>query len=344
MGRNKKKKALISGYIGFQNFGDDALLTVLTEHLKEKDCDISAFSSNPADTEKNFNIKAYNYKNLFLILREILKTDILISGGGNLIQNETSTLSLLYYCFIIIFAKLCFKKVIIFSQGIGPVRGNFSTFISKLALKCADMITVRDIYSQRILSKWGINSKFTYDACWNFDGPKYQPQNIVGIQIRNYAYLHKDFFKIIAKYVDMFFSDYEIKIFSFQNKNDAQLCYKMERALKQRNMDLKTKVVLYKSPNQIAEEFSKLKYLIAMRLHANILGLKLGVKVVPASYSVKVRNLAYEFDLKYFEASEEALLHPILTDLTMTEQENPKIKNARSRKFEWSFIDTVIDK
>ena len=142
----------------------------------------------------------------------------------------------------------------------------------------------------------------------------------------------------------MFFSDFEINIFSFQNANDTKACYELERALKQRNMNLKTKVILYKNPNQIAEEFSKLKYLIAMRLHANILGLKLGVKIVPASYSVKVRNLAYEFDLKYFEASEEPNLHPILTDLTIEEQENPKIKNARSRKFEWSYIDSIIDK
>ena len=340
----KTKKVLISGYIGFQNFGDDVLLSVLTDHLKEKNCDITALSANPQETEKIFGIKAKPYKIFFSVVNSILKTDILISGGGNLIQNETSTLSLLYYCLLIIFAKLCFKKVIIFSQGIGPIYGKFSEFFAKLALRLADMITVRDIYSQRILSKWGINSKFTYDACWNFETPPYKPQNIVGLQVRNYKFMHKDFYKFIAKYIDMFFSDFEIKIYSFQNKMDAQAAYELERALKQRNINLKTSVVLYKNPGQIAEEFSKLKYLIAMRLHANILGLKLGVKIVPASYSVKVRNLAYEFDLNYIEASEENNLHSILTDLTLSEQENPKIKNARSRKFEWSFIDTIIEK
>ncbi len=341
---NREKKVLISGYIGFQNFGDDVLLDVLVKHLKEKNCKITALSCNPENTKENFQIASIPYKNPFQILKGLLNTDILISGGGNLIQNETSTLSLLYYCFIIILAKLFFKKVIIYSQGIGPINGKFQNFIAKIALKCADMITVRDIYSQRILSKWGINSKFTYDACWNFETPDYKPENIIGLQVRNYSLMYKDMFKYIAKYTDMFFSDYEIVIFSLQNKNDAQACYSLERALKQRNIDLKTRVILYKNPSQIAEEFSKLKYLIAMRLHANILGLKLGVKIVPASYSVKVRNLAYEFDLKYIEASEEPNLHPILTDLTLEEQENPKIKNARARKFEWSYIDSIIDK
>lgn len=59
---NKKKKVLISGYIGFQNFGDDVLLAVLTKHLKEKNCEITAFSSNPQDTMENFPLKQFHIK------------------------------------------------------------------------------------------------------------------------------------------------------------------------------------------------------------------------------------------------------------------------------------------
>jgi len=206
------------------------------------------------------------------------------------------------------------------------------------------MITVRDIYSQRILSSWKINSKYSYDACWNFKTPEYNPKDVVGLQVRNYDFLYKDFFETIAKYTDMFFSEYEIKIFSMQNKNDLKCCYELEKALRKRNSNLKISVIPYKTPEQIGEEFSHLKYLIAMRLHANILGLKLGVKVLPVSYSVKVRNLAYEFDLPYSEASEEGNYHQILTDLTLKNDENIKIQNARKRSFEWSYIDTIIDK
>ncbi len=340
--KNKKKKVLISGYIGFQNFGDDVLLAVLTKHLKEKGCDITAFSANPKETEANYKIKAKYYKNPFAILKSILRTDVLISGGGNLLQNETSVFSLFYYAFIIIFAKLCFKKVIIFSQGIGPISGMFSTLIARIAFSLANLITVRDVYSQRVLSKWGISSKFSYDACWNFDTPQYNPQNVVGLQVRDYDNLHIDFYKFLAKYVDMFYSEFEIRIYSLQNSNDAKACYELERTLKQRNMNIKTKVILYKNANQIAEEFSKLKYLIAMRLHANILGLKLGVKIVPAIYSIKVKNFAEEFGLNYLDASKENDFHSVLYDLSMHEQDNPKIKNARERKYEWNYIDSII--
>ncbi len=340
----KNKKVLISGYIGFKNFGDDVMLQTLVHHLKEKGCQITALSSDVNSTKENFGINALYYKSPSAILKGILTTDILISGGGNLIQNETSTLSLLYYLFIIFLSKLFFKKVIIFSQGIGPVRGRFFKWLSAAILRKADIITVRDIYSQRILSKRKINSKFTYDACWSFKTPPYNPQNIVGLQVRDYDCFHKDFYKNIAKYTDMFFSDYEIRIYSMENKNDAKECYNLEKALKLRNSNLRTKVVLYKNPDTVAEEFSHLKYLIAMRLHATILGLKYGVKVLPVSYSVKVRNLAYEFNLQFIDASEEGNIHGILTDLTLSDSENSEIENARKRQFEWSYIDTIIDK
>lgn len=344
MAKNKKKKILISGYIGFQNFGDDVMLQVLVEHLKEKNCEITALSSDPDETRKMFKINALKYKSLTAILKGIICSNIVISGGGNLIQNETSNSSLFYYLFIIFLSKLFFKKVILYSQGIGPVKGWFSTFLTKTVLKTANLITVRDVYSQRILHKWKTGSRFTYDACWSFKTPAYKPENIVGLQVRDYKFLHKDFYKTLAKYVDMFFSDFEIRIYSMQNKNDLKCCYDLEKALKQRNADLKTQIILYKNPEFTAQEFSKLKYLIAMRLHAIILGLNIGVKVLPVSYDVKVKNVACEFGLRYAEASKEINFHEMLTELMINNNANPKIENARKRQFEWSYIDAIINK
>ena len=41
------KKALVSGYIGFSNFGDDVIFAILTRHLRAKGVEVKALSANP---------------------------------------------------------------------------------------------------------------------------------------------------------------------------------------------------------------------------------------------------------------------------------------------------------
>ena len=178
------KRALISGYIGFNNFGDDAIFEDVVKNLKKREIEVSALSSNPIETAKKYDIKAYKFKNPKEIVKAIWKSDILISGGGSLFQNGTSSLSLLYYAFIVILAKLFFKKVIILGQGIGPIYGRYFERISAFCFKIADMVTVRDNSSLRFLEKYKIKGKLLPDPVWSVEMPKYEPKNIVGIQVK----------------------------------------------------------------------------------------------------------------------------------------------------------------
>ena len=49
-------------------------------------------------------------------------SELIISGGGSLLQDVTSKRSLLYYLSIIGLGKFFGKKVMLFAQGIGPIR------------------------------------------------------------------------------------------------------------------------------------------------------------------------------------------------------------------------------
>ena len=52
-------KYVISGYIGFDNFGDEAIASVLTSHLKSLNAEeIVLLSSNPEKTAKLYNVKS----------------------------------------------------------------------------------------------------------------------------------------------------------------------------------------------------------------------------------------------------------------------------------------------
>ena len=49
-------KYVISGYIGFDNFGDEAIAKVLTTYLKSKGAEkITLLSSNPHKTERQYH-------------------------------------------------------------------------------------------------------------------------------------------------------------------------------------------------------------------------------------------------------------------------------------------------
>ena len=150
------KKALISGYIGFDNFGDEAIFLTLSSHLKSLGYEVSVLCNNKNEVKKRYNVKTYNFKKPLQILKGILSCDCLISGGGSLLQNKTSNFSLLYYLFIIFLAKLCFKKVFIFSQGIEKINGSFFENLTKIALKCANFVSVRDMNSLEYLKKMSV--------------------------------------------------------------------------------------------------------------------------------------------------------------------------------------------
>ena len=58
-------KYVISGYIGFDNFGDEAIAKVLTSYLKKINAEkITVLSSNPEKTAKlydDFSCNFYNF-------------------------------------------------------------------------------------------------------------------------------------------------------------------------------------------------------------------------------------------------------------------------------------------
>ena len=55
-------KVAISGYYGFKNFGDEAILSVLVNHLKTfENADITVFSSDIEYTEKTYDAVSYTH-------------------------------------------------------------------------------------------------------------------------------------------------------------------------------------------------------------------------------------------------------------------------------------------
>lgn len=139
-------KIVISGYYGSNNAGDEAMLDAILEVLSEiePNIDVTVISVNPQNTRKRHNVEAVGWLDIFSIIRKILSADLLISGGGSLLQNVTSRRSLYYYLGIIFIAEFFCRPVMLYAQGIGPIYGTFPKKLTKFIINRVKLITVRD--------------------------------------------------------------------------------------------------------------------------------------------------------------------------------------------------------
>ena len=295
-------KYIVSGYIGFDNLGDEAIAKVLVEKLKSLNAEkITLISSNPKKTAKLYDVETCPMLKFFGALKN---SDVLVSGGGSLLQDVTSLKSLIYYLGVIYAALFMRKKVVIFAQGIGPINSLAGKFLTRLALRHAEKISVRDKKSQELLKGWGIISELVKDPILELNLPIKNKRGIVGIQLRNYPTLTDTFLNNLADEIIKRFSDKKIQIFSFQDNIDLDTCDKYARILNKKGFE-NVEVFKKLSINEVFDKISELEYMIGMRFHANVVAIKSGVKTLAIDYDVKVKKLAQEYNLPLIELSQK---------------------------------------
>lgn len=339
---NKFKKVVISGYYGFDNFGDETILSVLVKKLKEFTPDIRVFSSNPKKTRDLYVVQSTLFFCSCQVLYKLITCDILISGGGSLLQDVTSAKSLLYYLCVINTALFFRKKVIIFAQGIGPINNKFCALLTKKTLQRCTLVTVRDRKSRLLLHKWGVEADLVCDPLFDLAVPNYCPWNKVGVQLRSFKTLKEDLLIKLAEHINKNFADKEIEIYSFQDSLDLAVCQKFEKILKSINPQIKTKLIYNQTSNQIIEKISQLNYMIAMRFHAVLIALKFGIKTLAITYDIKVEKLAEEAQIPFVSMRADDDYDSLFNDLKNLDRQK-LVEFSSSKHFDWTKIEEVIN-
>lgn len=152
-------KVVISGYYGFQNNGDEAMLYAILKALRQRvqGLDVVVLSKDPRGTQEFFGVRAIPRHNLKLIMQELRKADLFVSGGGGLLQDATGPNSILYYLGIVSMARMMGVPVFFYGQGIGPVRSPLGKAFLKLVANGVNSITVRDTGSREQLKLLGVD-------------------------------------------------------------------------------------------------------------------------------------------------------------------------------------------
>ncbi|MGG1519812.1 polysaccharide pyruvyl transferase CsaB [Paenibacillus oryzisoli] len=159
MGQAPVVKIALSGYYGFDNSGDEAVLQSILLALQEQgqaqgvQIEPIVLSANPAKTSAMYGVRAAHRMRPGDLLRTLREADGLISGGGSLLQDATSAKTIPYYLAVLKLAQMFGKPTFVYSQGIGPVnRPMFFGWIRSVFKRCA-VVTVRDQESADLLGQ-----------------------------------------------------------------------------------------------------------------------------------------------------------------------------------------------
>ena len=330
-------KAVISGYYGYKNFGDETILSVLLEHLKTINVDSVILSGDVNYTKSVHNIDAVNRFDIKNVLKIIKNSDVLISGGGSLLQDVTSLKSLVYYAFVIALAILYRKKVIIFAQGIGPLKSKLSKLIVRFLLKYTAYVSVRDEESLSLLENWGIDADLVCDPVYSISVSDSVKEDAVGVQLRDFSTMNLNLLQKLAMFINAKFSDKKIEIFSLQYVQDYELALRFQNMLKNINPKIVTEIVT----DDIINKISKLKYMIGMRYHALLIAIKSGVKTCAINYDIKVENLANNAKIPVISMEASENFENLYQELKILDTKN-LLEYSNSKQFDWSDFDKTL--
>jgi polysaccharide pyruvyl transferase CsaB len=162
-----RRRIAISGYYGFDNAGDEAVLAGIVRSLRQIGSDavgITALSIDPARTSADHGVAAAHRYRPASVLRTLLRSDLLLSGGGSLFQDVTSAHGIFYYAAVVRAAQILGRKTMFIAQGVGPLtRPRSRRLVAGLANRL-DAITVRDTESKGLLEEIGVTRRIEVTA------------------------------------------------------------------------------------------------------------------------------------------------------------------------------------
>lgn len=294
----------MSGYYGFDNSGDEALLLAIIRGLRaiRDDVRICVLSRDPAKTEAEYGVHAINRYNIFKMRRVLKKTRCLLSGGGSLMQDVTSSKSLWYYMYVMRKARRLGCKVMVYANGIGPILRDKNKRNAAHALREADCITLRESGSLTVvreLGAYGDNVCVTADPALTLEPPDasrvasiLEQEGIaadgrfIGIGVREWDKNCPDFARIIAQTADYAAEKYGLTplLLPFKYPDDIAIADEICGLLEHRGYVVRGR---YTSIDMLGL-VGRCEAMLAMRLHALIYAAVTNVPTVGLVYDPKV--------------------------------------------------------
>lgn len=344
--RKKRYDVVLSGYYGYDNFGDEMILDTIISSLRDKrpELEIAVLSHKPQKTMQSFDVDAYNRYSPLGSSKVFRSCNTFVNGGGTLFTDITSTRSLLYYSYINRKARRFGLKTMVLANGIGPFRkkGNMKRAIK--VFEKTDVITVRDRSAYNFIRKYIPGKAVTHTADVTFvnrmtkDGPT--DDSIVRkmgipagrdyfiVSLRNWRRGGEEFEKMIAASCDVICKKHNITavFLPMQYERDIDTIVSVAMKMRCRSIVISNEE---KSLSNITDLISHSRFVFAMRLHALIFAAACNRPALGIAYDVKVSNFVKENNTGSYlmpdDLSQERIIAELdaIAECQRTEEEDP---------------------
>ncbi|MCL6641975.1 MAG: polysaccharide pyruvyl transferase CsaB [Candidatus Bipolaricaulota bacterium] len=345
---------VIAGYYGFGNWGDEASLAVLTKYLRGAlpHARLVVLSNDPEQTAQLHGTEAITRWNLCKIRRALARASGFLLGPGSLLQDATSTRSLLYYLGLVRLAQHYNLPTYLIGQGIGPLRSRRSERWVAKTLQQARLVLVRDRasyqwaeahdarvllgedlavlsdltpYISRSLSVYGEGQGEVREG----QGERPKGTRRVGLSLRPGLSPHN--IEVLRRALRTLSTDFELLFLPFQADQDQAVL---------RELALTIPAVEAHDPADLLRAVQSVDIVLGMRLHSLVFALLCDVPFCALSYDPKIEGFLHrleevcEYPVPWWSASdsldESALVQRILELATKGAELRERLRHARA--------------
>lgn len=338
-----KKRIVLSGYYGYDNAGDEAVLVSILQKLRKNNFEPIVLSGNPEKTKKLYNVEAVHRMDFGAMNQAIMNADGLISGGGSLLQDVTSPKTIPYYLAVLKLAQTYKKPTFFYSQGVGPVNRKLFFPFLRFVLNGCTYLSVRDIESKRFLESIKIKNvvDLSIDPVLAIEKTEvtlsknlsdFMDNKPVLISLRKWKSDENVISETKKLVKELISQNHHVLFVPFHHPHDLEISEAVASEFNDSPLVHVQKDEL--TVEEVVNVVSKSKLVIGMRLHSLIMAASQHVPFVGISYDPKIDELLSQFELKAATTTEqyrhEDILHETNRILSSFDDEVERISQLHA--------------
>lgn len=293
---------VLAGYLGCGNLGDDAVMLGFVNGLGDG-FQYTVLAGDPSETMRLTGLRAVSRRGRS-VDEAIESADAVVFPGGSVFQDSTSVRSVAYYHSIVRKAKGLGKKVLLVGQGVGPVTTFFGKRLTAASFTMADLVVARDPAAAQLLKGIGVRRHIYAGADSAFllpsptldaDAGGFGVGGMRSVAIAPRPVHRKGFDEatFFGEFCRMVYSAGAVPtLLEMDPAEDGPLIEAISKVQGGRIPGLRK----LGTPTVVQQRLARMDGIVAMRLHAGILGATVGVPPLMVSYDPKVAAFARELD------------------------------------------------